>query len=225
MHYDDILIALFKPFINDAPPGPSSTSPKFKDCHARRQIDQSINHAKDMLNIYGSYYGWAHSLPYMLHKLVTVAFHSLEDLSNLDSRSSLIAIADAMGQMARSWFAAKPVLRMVELCAEKLGIELPSEIHEIISRCLDDDAWVRDGLGQVLKLYPSGSFRAYFYDMKLEDMLTDWEGLDFQDEGELFCGGEIVVVVVVTTASNPSKRPAMKRGAVETFRIVQCRSI
>jgi hypothetical protein len=63
LHYYDLLIAIFKPFIEDASAGLSSTDAVTKDPRAREIYFGYIKNLKDLLAIFRRNYGWNHCIP------------------------------------------------------------------------------------------------------------------------------------------------------------------
>jgi hypothetical protein len=133
LHYYDLLIAVFKPFIEDASAGLSSTDAVTKDPRAREICFGYIKNLKDLLAIFRRNYGWNHCIPYMLHKLAIVAFYELENLANPESCASFLRSIEGIRQMAGSWFVAKPNLRMIELYTEKIDMPVPHEARQIFA--------------------------------------------------------------------------------------------
>jgi hypothetical protein len=63
LHYYDLLIAVFNPFIEDASAGLSSTDAVTKDPRAREIYFGYIKNLKDLLAIFRRNYGWNHCIP------------------------------------------------------------------------------------------------------------------------------------------------------------------
>ena len=210
MHFYDILISIFKPFINDSPTASTSnghspsngTSSETAD-QARKITDYAISGLRSLLVVYRTSTpdGFLTSPPYILHKLATVAFFDLAALaSDSNARKSFITCLAGIKQLTKAWFIAKPVLRMIQLTAERLSIPLPEQAKEILA-VFQEESWREIEVGKVKSQYPVDSFKSAMMsglgsssppgsdgrrrgsigdneEGRLEELLNEWEGVE-----------------------------------------------
>lgn len=122
-------------------------------------------------------------MPMSYMQWVTVAlFTLLEDLADAENREAFVNLSIFLRALARRWQLAKGMLRLIQITAAKMEVDLPPESKSLF-KDFEAELWKTDDLDRFSSLYPNFAVSIHRDGMgslekvELDQFLREWDKL------------------------------------------------